>query len=345
MDDKKKSYKSFKMKFSLKFFSLFFAVFSLLLASYASYNLTEAKIKVPYPNDVWLNKYPSIWLAISGDKHAIVNRKEWAENIKINIKKIDPNISVRTKFKPERSLEHLFLYPNLDELQEKKGALTTALINTSTNNLINSFDFFNSLSFFDKNIKKIDPVVFLDKSIESIEKEEDFDDENNLIKDFSYIKYEYDKLILKSKEDVNISFKVKNETDQIWQKEKYFLVPTKPFLHESIFYDRVSWEDKNKVVTFIESEVKPGEIATFTFKIKTDLNEGIYLPENFTLAYFNEENIPQILFGDDLFIEITIIPDKEELVKDFTKFNNNAPGIIEILEIEDKEELEKNSDL
>jgi hypothetical protein len=51
----------------------------------------------------------------------------------------------------------------------------------------------------------------------------------------------------------------------------------------SLFYDSNSWISPNRVATMNESEVKPGETATFTFNIQSPDLEGT-LKEYFQLV-------------------------------------------------------------
>ena len=83
---------------------------------------------------------------------------------------------------------------------------------------------------------------------------------------------------LKPGEEKEIEVKFKNIGNVVWRNKgtnTIFLAPSAPQDRLSKFYHEDSWENKYRAGKLVETEVGPGEIGTFRFKIKSN-RRGIY---------------------------------------------------------------------
>ncbi len=90
---------------------------------------------------------------------------------------------------------------------------------------------------------------------------------------------------LKPGEEKEIEVQFKNIGNTVWRNKgtnAIFLAPSVPQDRLSRLYYEDSWENKYRAGKLVETEVGPGEIGTFRFKVKPD-RKGIYR-ENFKLV-------------------------------------------------------------
>jgi len=134
-------------------------------------------------------------------------------------------------------------------------------------------------------------------------------------------------------QEKEVQVKFKNIGNSVWQKNgenAIYLAPSKPHDRLSKLYYSQNWESKYRTAGMEQNEVKPGETATFKFKVKPQTTG--FFQENFQLVI---ENVGWI---DNSFVhwDFKVTKSKSNSPESMTSQNSNASSTISSTEDEEK---------
>jgi len=280
-------------------------------------------VKASYPSKEWLENYPSIWVGLSGDEKTLENRTQWIKELGDIINNKYPDYNARYIFKPEKSYYHSFLYPSLEDLKNEKDSIISIFQKSIRKDVTTIYDSLKVLNVVKDNNSK--QPEYKEKT-----KAPDYATSYS----YEYINSEFDKNIEQGQES-KISFSIKNIGEEKWNKDEVFLITTKPYLHNSVFFDKNTWVSPS-VILSLNKEVDINEKILLEFNIDSNVEPGTYSKEHLTLALFDKEKEEYVhIEGSSFYFSLKITPNSENINKDLDFIEQSTNTLLKILDEKD----------